>query len=265
MAWLCYLRIADDDNQCISLSASVWAVIMGRHLGLDAYGLRNLAMGGSLLNIGNAQFPASMFSTETPPTEEEEEILRMHVDYGIKIAGTTPGIHEDVLAMIACHHEHQDGSGYPNELKGDAIPPFGRIANIISYYDEMITRKSPTPPKSSYEAVCELNSLAGKQLHRDAVNNFVQAIGMFPTGSLVELNTGEVAIVTEQNPVPQATPEIDAGTRCEQNPVVFKQDSGFVEISRHRELAQGALDYERSCCRGFRYRRQKLSVRITEI
>lgn len=223
MAWLCYLRIRDNSNRSINITSSVWAVIMGRHLGLDGYGLRNLAMGGILLDIGNTQIPSSMFSTDGPPSEEEEEILRMHVDYGVKIARTVPGIHEDVISMIAGHHEHHDGSGYPNGLKGEAIPVYGRISSLINHYDEMVTHRIHAAPKSSYGAVCELNAQADKKFHREAVNNFVQAIGMFPTGSLIEMNTGEIAIVMEQNLSHRLRPKVMPVLDVDKNPLASRK------------------------------------------
>lgn len=199
MSWLCYLRNRADGGLCLTVTSAVWAVILGRHLGFERYALINLAMGGSLLDIGNTNIPESIVRTAGPPSEDEEEILRMHVEYGVKIVKFAPGINDDIIAMIQCHHERHDGSGYPNGLVGNDIPAFGRIAGLVNCYDVMITDKRYGTPKSSYDAIRELNSLGGKQFQNELVQHFVQAVGMFPTGSLVELHTGEVAMVVEQN------------------------------------------------------------------
>jgi len=206
MAWLCYLRKGSDP--CVTPTSAVWAVILGRHLGFDRYALGNLAMGGILLDIGHAKIPSTMVSKNGPPTEEEESILRMHVDYGVQIARTVPGINDHAIEMIQCHHERHDGSGYPQGLSGEEIPIFGRIAGLINSYDRMITPKSYTELKSSYDAICELNLVAGTKFQVEVVEQFVKAIGMFPTGSLVELNTGEVAIVVEQNQEHRLRPKL---------------------------------------------------------
>jgi HD-GYP domain-containing protein (c-di-GMP phosphodiesterase class II) len=132
----------------------------------------------------------------------------MHVDYGLKIVRTAPGVHDDAIDMIRCHHEYHDGSGYPQALEGKDIPVFGRIAGVVNYYDALISNKTHGPAKSSYDAICELNLVAGTKFQKEVVNSFVQAIGMFPTGSLVELNTGEVALVMEQHKAHRLRPRL---------------------------------------------------------
>ncbi len=131
--------------------------------------------------------------------------------------------------MISCHHEYHDGSGYPQALKGEDIPIFGRIAGVANYYDHLISDKSYVPAKSSYDAICELNLLAGTKFQKEVVNSFVQTMGMFPTGSLVELNTGEVALVMEQHKVHRLRPRLMRVLDKDKQPL----DSGkSLELSR---------------------------------
>ncbi len=208
MAWLVYLRKRDEYAYNHSIASSVWAVILGRHLGFDRHGLTTLAMGGVLLDIGKAKIPSSITMKEGPLDEEEINIMRMHVEYGLEIAKKSPGISEDVLAMIRSHHERHDGSGYPEGLAGADIPVYGRISGIVDCFDAMTTHRAYAPAKSSYDAIRELNLLAGTQFQRELVEQFVQALGMFPTGSLVELNTGEIGIVIEQNRVRRLRPKL---------------------------------------------------------
>jgi HD-GYP domain-containing protein (c-di-GMP phosphodiesterase class II) len=208
MAWLIYLRKRDEYTYNHSIASSVWAIILGRHLGFDRQGLATLAMGGVLLDIGKAKIPSSIIMKEGPLDEEEINIVRMHVPYGLDIAGTTPGISDDILAMIRSHHERHDGSGYPEGLAGADIPVYGRISGIVDCFDAMTTNRPYAPAKSSYDAIRELNLLAGGQFQRELVEQFVQALGMFPTGSVVELNTGEIGIVIEQNRVRRLRPKL---------------------------------------------------------
>jgi hypothetical protein len=208
MAWQCYQGERNDGGLCLTVNSAVWAVILGRHLGLDNHALQSLAMGGSMLDLGNANISEAIVMSKNAPTEREQEILSRHVEYGVKLMRLKPGINEDILSMIACHHERHDGSGYPNGLAGDEIPVFGRIAGLVNSYDRSITKNPNTEAKSSYEAICELNNLAGTKFHHGAVQHFVKAVGMFPTGSFVLLNTGEVAIVAEQNPARGLRPKL---------------------------------------------------------
>ena len=141
-------------------------------------------------------------------SERKFSSMRKHVEIGTKMVRTTPGVNADVIAMIEGHHERHDGSGYPKGLAGADIPVFGRIAGLIDSFDAMTTKRPYAPAKSSYDAIRELNALAGTTFQRELVEQFVQALGMFPTGSLVELNTGEVAIVIEQNRVRRLRPKL---------------------------------------------------------
>lgn len=208
MAWLVYLRKLDEFAYNHAVASSVWAVIMGRHLGFDRHSLNTLAMGGLLLDIGKTKIPESIINKAGPLTQEESAIMAMHVNYGVEIAQSMPGISEDILAMIQCHHERHDGSGYPKGLAGMDIPVYGRIAGVVDCYDAMISNQPHKPARSSYDAIRVLNLMAGTKFQKQLIEQFVQALGMFPTGCLVELNTGEVAIVIEQNRVRRLRPKV---------------------------------------------------------
>ncbi|RMF98262.1 MAG: HD-GYP domain-containing protein [Gammaproteobacteria bacterium] len=223
MAWLVYLRKRDEYAYNHSIASSVWAVILGRHLGFDRNGIQTLAMGGMLLDVGKVKIPASIISKQGPLTEEEHQIMQMHVDYSVQIAKKTPGMNDRMLDMIRSHHERYDGSGYPQGLKGNEIPVFGRISGIVDCYDAMISKRAYAPARSSYDAVRELNRLAGSKFQRELVEQFVQALGMFPTGSIVELNTGEVGIVVEQNRVRRLRPKIMLLRDADQQPVATQR------------------------------------------
>jgi len=208
MAWLGSLRKREAGHFSFTITAAIWAVILGRHVGLDRHNLITLAMGGVVADIGNTQIPRSIGTKKGTLTEEELGIMQMHVEYGVNIVEKIGGISDDVLAMVRCHHERHDGSGYPAQLAGADIPVYGRISGVTDCYDAMISQRPYAPAKSSYDAIRELNSLAGTKFQREVVEQFVQALGMFPTGSLVELNTGEVAIVVEQHPIHRLRPNL---------------------------------------------------------
>jgi len=208
MAWLVYLRKLDEFAYNHAVASSVWAVIMGRHLGFDRDSLNTLAMGGILLDVGKTKIPDAIINKAGPLTQEERTIMERHVKYGVEIARNIPGVNDDIVAMIECHHERHDGSGYPQGLKGADIPVSGRIAGVVDCYDAMISNQPHKSARSSYDAIRELNLMVGTKFQNQLIEQFVQALGMFPTGCLVELNTGEVAIVIEQNRVRRLRPKV---------------------------------------------------------
>lgn len=208
MSWLVTLKKRDEYTYKHSIASSVWAVVLGRHLGFDRESLEILAVGGMLLDIGKTRIPDSVLSKQGQLTDFECKMIRDHVALGVELVQDTSGIGQEVLDMISSHHERHDGSGYPAGSSGAEIPVFGRIAGIVDCYDAMITQRPYASAKSTYDAIRELNTQSGKQFQSELVEQFVQALGMFPSGSLIELNTGEVGIVIEQNRVRRLRPKI---------------------------------------------------------
>lgn len=223
MAWLVTLRKRDEYTYNHSIASSVWAVILGRHLGFDRTGLQTLAMGGMLLDLGKAKIPESIVAKAGPLTEQEFEIMQQHVDWGVALARKTPGLNDAIIDMIASHHERHDGSGYPLGIAGGDIPVFGRIAGLVDCYDAMISKRPHADARSSYDAVRELNLLSGTGFQRELVEQFVQCLGMFPTGSIVEMNSGEVGIVVEQNDVRRLRPKVLMLRDADKQPIATKK------------------------------------------
>lgn len=208
MSWFVTLQKQDDYTYHHSIASSVWAVVLGRHLGFDRRSLDKLAIGGMLLDVGKARISSDLLQKPDRLSPHEVDLLCQHVDFSLDMVQSSPGISRDILDMIASHHERHDGSGYPQGLAGADIPVYGRIAGIVDCYDAMVSTRPYAAARSGYDAIRELNKLAGSHFQRELVEQFVQALGMFPTGSLVELNTGEVGIVIEQNRVRRLRPKV---------------------------------------------------------
>jgi HD-GYP domain-containing protein (c-di-GMP phosphodiesterase class II) len=208
LGWLSRLKSKDDYLYSHSLAVSVWALAFGRHLGLDKETLKVIGTGAMLLDIGKTKLSTELLRKPGAPNPQEWNLIRAHVDQGLALLKSSPGVDMQVLTMVATHHERIDGSGYPNSLKGDAIPLVGRIAGIVDAYDAMISERSYAKPKSTYDAVRELKHLGGTSFAPELVELFIQAVGVFPTGTLVELNTGEVGVVIAQNRFRRLRPEV---------------------------------------------------------
>ena len=216
-AMSCLMRIRRKGGYLYShsLASSVWATALGREIGLERDALRVVALGAMLLDIGKTRIPEEILGKPGKLDAGELALMRRHVEFSLEIVEEAGEVDPRVLEMVAHHHERHDGSGYPRGLKGDDIPVYGRIAGVVDTYDAMITSRPYASTQSSYGALRQLRSLAGTEFQSELVDQFTQAIGMFPTGTLVLLNTGEVAVVTAQSRVRRLRPEImiilDAG------------------------------------------------------
>jgi len=209
-AMSCLMRIRRKGGYLYShsLASSVWATALGREIGLDRDALRVVALGAMLLDVGKIRIPGKILDKPGKLDAAEIALVRRHVEFGLDLVREAGDVDPRVLDMVAHHHERHNGSGYPKGLKGSEIPVYGRIAGIVDTYDAMITSRPYASTQSSYGALRQLRALAGTEFQSEVVDQFTQAIGMFPTGTLVLLNTGEVAVVTAQSRIRRLRPEV---------------------------------------------------------
>ncbi len=209
-ALACLMRMQKKDDYLYqhSLSSTVWAAILGRQIGLTRSDIDLLALGAMLLDVGKTQIPAEILTKPGPLDDKETAIMRRHVQFGLDILDKADGVDTRVFDMVAHHHERHNGTGYPSGLSGIDIPVFGRIAGIVDAYDAMITLRPYAKLLSSYDALRKLRMLADVEFQAEIVDQFTKAIGAFPTGTLVELNTEEIGIVIRQNRIRRLRPEV---------------------------------------------------------
>lgn len=208
MAWTVFSGKRSGRNYSRAVATAVWAVMFGRHLGLDRKVLENLAIGGLLLDIGNVALSDEILNAEGAITQDQFEQVPQHVQAGYDILARSVNVEPAVFEMVMYHHDRHDGSGYPHDIQGSTIPPMGRIAGIVDCYDAMTTKTSYSPALAAYDAARELNEMRDKQFSAEVVEQFLHTIGMFPTGSVIELSDGSAGLVLEQNPVNLLQPKV---------------------------------------------------------
>jgi HD-GYP domain-containing protein (c-di-GMP phosphodiesterase class II) len=134
--------------------------------------------------------------------------VRQHVQHGLDIIDDTPGLSPKIREIVATHHERHDGSGYPWQLSGSEIPIFGRIMGVVDSYEAMTSVRPYAKSRSPHQAVNELYQLRGKLFQPELVEQFIQNCGIYPTGSLVELSNGQVAVVTDVHSLKRLRPRV---------------------------------------------------------
>ena len=210
------------------VSMAVWAAILGRHIGLHRTELEKLAVGCAMCDIGMTQLPPELLDQTDNLTDEQMRIVRAHPTMGAELVAKSKDVDFEILGIIENHHERMDGSGYPRGLEGASIPLLARIAGLVDTYDAMITARPYANARTSHEATQELLDCKGIMFQGALVEQFVQSIGLFPTGTMVEINTGEVAIVVSQNTTRRLKPEVV---------VVLNADKERLETTRVIDLA----------------------------
>jgi HD-GYP domain-containing protein (c-di-GMP phosphodiesterase class II) len=206
--WLTRLKKHDEYTYQHSLSAAIWAVALGRQLGLGRLDLRSLAIGGMLMDVGKLRVDPSLLKANRTLNDQEMAELRGHVEGGVDLLHDSGIINQDVLDMVAYHHERYDGSGYPEGLSQDDIPPVARIAAIVDTYDALTSDRSYAPAVSPSEAIRVIYKARDQEFQAELVEAFIQAVGIYPAGTLVELTSGEVGVVVAEYRTRRLLPKV---------------------------------------------------------
>lgn len=191
-----------------AMNVSIFMISFGRFLGLEQQEIEKAGMVGLLQDVGNLRLPPELLAKRERLSPQEYELARSHIAHTIEIVKATPGLPDWLPELAALHHERYDGSGYPNGLSEQAIGLIGGIAGIVDTFDALTTERpyaSAVPPST---ALGLLHKMRGKAFHPELVEQFIRCIGIFPVGSVVELNTGEVGIVIAQNVEKRLQPRV---------------------------------------------------------
>jgi HD-GYP domain-containing protein (c-di-GMP phosphodiesterase class II) len=208
LSWLVRMKQKDDYIYSHSIASAVWALLFGKHLGLSTPELHVLAMGTVFMDVGKTKIPTDLLTKTEKLTAEEMALMKAHVVDGVAIVSKIQGLDVRVVEMVRFHHERYNGTGYPRGLSGGDIPIFARIAGVIDTYDAMTTPLPYAKTHSPYDATRQIRHHAGVEFPAEVVEQFIQAIGVFPVGTIVELNTGEVGMVIAQIRVRRLRPKV---------------------------------------------------------
>lgn len=208
LMWVMRLRERDETTYGHGLYASVYLLALGRHLGFPKAQLSQLGTIGLLLDIGKIKLPRELLEKAGQLTTEEYETVKTHVQLGVELLSESGGLDADIMAGIAQHHERENGSGYPRGLAGPNISLFGRMAAIADCFAALTNQRPYAEAVSAYDALRSLSGWGGDYFHAPIVEQFIQAVGVFPVGSLVELSTGEVAAVISHNKTRRLKPRV---------------------------------------------------------
>jgi HD-GYP domain-containing protein (c-di-GMP phosphodiesterase class II) len=206
---LAQLKTTGKELYDIAIKTSVHLLAFGRHLGLPRKELSLIGLGGLLMDIGKQRLPKEIQTKRSLfLTPNERKLMKAHISYGEQIVTQLSDATEEVIKIVLQHHERENGSGYPHGLHANQLHPYGRMAAIVDCYEELTWGQSNMPGMRPFHALKELRDNAQNGLSYALVEQFAHCIGTFPVGSLVELNTGEVAIVLAHNRTQRFLPHI---------------------------------------------------------
>ena len=219
MLWLTRMKNQDEYTSQHCLSVSIMAMGFGHHLGLVGESLEQLGISGMLHDVGKIRVDPLVLNKPGKLTAEEFEHIKEHAVLGYKLLLSHRDLPSIAIDVAHGHHERLDGQGYPRGLGAAQIPYFTRIISIIDCFDAITSRRVYDAARSVKDAFKVLMDSRDSHFDAELVMRFIEWLGIFPVGTLVELHTGEIGLVLEKHPKLQLRPKvavlIDAeGQRC---------------------------------------------------
>jgi len=196
-ALLALTTLKNYDNYTFTHMVNVSILTMGqaRGLGIDGPLLREFGLAALMHDIGKVKTPIEILNKPDKLTDEEFAIMKRHVVDGAEILRATPDVPALAPVVAFEHHLRTDGSGYPGGVARPSLNIGTMLCSIADVYDAMRSQRSYQQAFPTDRILAVLKRNDGKQFDQHLVRRFVQLIGIYPTGTLVRLNTGEAAVV----------------------------------------------------------------------
>jgi HD-GYP domain-containing protein (c-di-GMP phosphodiesterase class II) len=191
-----------------SLRCAVLALVLGRYLEFTAADLHTLALGGLFADLGKSRIDGTLLSKAVALTAQEKMHCQMHTAEGARLVASPEDFSDRVREIVERHHERFDGAGYPARLQSEAIGLFASLASVVDTYDALTSDRPYASALSPPEALRAIFEQRGRAFHPDLVDRLLECLGTYPVGSVVEMNSGMVAVVVAQNRTRRLRPKI---------------------------------------------------------
>jgi len=236
---LARLKTKDDYTYMHSVAVCALMIALGKQLGLSGADLKEAGLAGLLHDVGKMMIPDEVLNKPGKLTDEEFEIIKGHPLKGWELLHGSPDITATALDVCLHHHERVDGKGYPDKLSGDKLTLFARMGAVCDVYDALTSNRCY---KNGWEPADTIRKMAEwKDGHFDerVFQAFVKTIGIYPSGTLVRLKSGRLAIVIEQTEKSLLMPIVKVFFSTKSNEPILPE---MIDLSRSQESIASAED-----------------------
>lgn len=223
MIWLSRIKHVDQYTAEHCVNVGMLAMTLGRHLGVNRQQLEMLGICGMMHDVGKMKVDQDILNKSGRLTPEEFEHMKLHALFGRDILLADALLPGEVVAAAYSHHERLDGRGYPEGMAGPRLGFYTRVVSIVDAYDAITSRRCYSEPRASAEALKILYEHSGTQFDQKLVVKFIECIGIYPPGSLVEMDSGEVGVVLSVDPENRLLPKVSLLLDADKRPLSLQR------------------------------------------
>jgi putative nucleotidyltransferase with HDIG domain len=241
-------KAGSDEVYLHALNVSVLAMIVARELKLPPEAVRMVGLGAMFHDIGLTEIPSQILNNREALTKVEREFREMHCQYGFTI-GKTAGLPQAALNIILQHHENFDGTGYPKQLRGEAIDPLARLVGMVNIYDNLCNPVNLAKALTPHEALSLMFAQQRSRFDPKLLQVFIRFMGVYPPGTVVQLSNEAIGLVIKVNSARPLKPTVivyDAEIPKDEALLLDLEEEPDINISRAirpSQLSAAVVDY----------------------
>jgi len=236
---LARLKTKDDYTYMHSIAVCALMIALGKQLGLTGAALKDAGLAGLLHDVGKMLIPEDVLNKPGKLTDEEFDIVKGHPRKGWEILQGSAEITEVALDVCLHHHERVDGTGYPERISGDPLSMFARMGAVCDVYDALTSNRCYKHGWEPAETIRKMAEWRNGHFDERVFQAFVKTIGIYPSGTLVRLKSGRLAIVIEQTEKSLLTPIVKSFFSTKSNEPFLPE---LIDLSKSQESIVSAED-----------------------
>ena len=229
---LARLKTKDDYTYLHSVAVCALMIALGKQLGLKGQELKDAGLAGLLHDVGKMMIPDEVLNKPGKLSDEEFNLVKEHPRRGWEILQGSPDITDVALDVCLHHHEKVDGTGYPERISGDQLTLFSRMGAVCDVYDALTSNRCYKNGWEPSETIRKMAEWQDGHFDKSVFHAFVKTIGIYPSGTLVRLKSGRLAIVIEQTEKSLLAPVVKAFFSTKSNEPIMPE---LIDLSRSQE------------------------------
>ncbi len=233
------LKTIDDYTYMHSVAVCALMISLGQRLGMRGEELHQVGMSGLLHDVGKMGIPLEVLNKPGKLTNDEFTVIRNHPKFGWDILRSAHVDDEISLDVVLHHHEKMDGSGYPERLLGEEISLYARMGAVCDVYDAITSDRPYKQGWDPAEAIKHMVEWCRGHFDENVFQAFVKTVGIYPTGSLVRLKSGRLAVIIDQTEKSLLTPLVKVFFSTKSNAPIKME---LIDLSRSQDTIIGLED-----------------------